>query len=431
MLSQKYSSVVFIIILLFGIIPFTAASDCDTLLSAYYFLKGSLLEDILLYKDCCNAVEITCDDSAHITEIIIEDFKSPEGDIGMALKTLASLNYLTKLKIKNTKTKTGLVIPNEIGEYKNLKSLNLGNNKVDKGKPPGAGIPESIGKLTNLKELRLYGNELIGTIPKEIAKLSNLEILDLEDNELTGTIPYKLHDLTNLKELDLKDNKELKGYIPLIDSVYTCSFGNTNLCYLKSTGCKGYDTEGCTIQEIQATNKENGASDLSIYESEVVTNTKNKFSKYTKLSFIFIYIGILAGICSIGLTCTFIKKQIKNAKFKKALEMSRSLENNGINNGIINNGNININKKYDNRDSDNTNSGNTNSGNTNSGNSNCGNSNCGNVSYNYNIHQYTAPLPSTQYTQPTGPLYGSYAQPGQFMPSSQYVPPTQQQQPLY
>jgi len=69
MLSKKYSCVFYIITLFFGIVPFIDASDCDTLLSAYYFLKGSLLEDILLFKDCCNAVEITCDDSNHITEM--------------------------------------------------------------------------------------------------------------------------------------------------------------------------------------------------------------------------------------------------------------------------------------------------------------------------------------------------------------------------
>jgi len=176
-----------------------------------------------------------------------------------------------------------------------------------------------------------------------------------------------------------------------MDSVYTCSYGKTNLCYLKSAKCTGYNVEGCTIQEIQATNKENGATDLSIYESEVVTNAKNKFSINSLWKYILPLVGL---IITIGTFCSCWEQYEKNVKYKKARDMSRNIENSGINDGTIHSGDI----------------------------SNINNSNCNNINYHYN-YQITNPVPSTQYNQPTAPLSSFNAQPGQYQPSSQYTPP--------
>ncbi len=45
------------------------------------------------------------------------------------------------------------------------------------------------------------------------------------------------------------------------------------MCYLESDNCqKG--SNGCTIQDIQDTSKENGATDISIYENEVTPKNK-------------------------------------------------------------------------------------------------------------------------------------------------------------
>lgn len=272
---RKYSSVIYIVSLFLGFIPFTtaASADCEVVTSAFGFLKGGILEDLLLFDDCCNDVQITCSGS-HVTEIEINGYEISEANIGTAIKTLSDLSSLTKLKISNLVSTTGLVIPNDIEGFKSLKTLVLSGNKPSDSKTKGGSIPDGIGNLKTLEELDLSNNNLVGTIPESIKKLTKLEKLNLEKNKLSGTIPYEFQELEHLKSLKLGSNSELQGYVPLISSLSTCNYSNTNLCYLKSTKCKSSD--GCTIQEIQLTNKSNGAPDLTTYENEVVTNQNNK-----------------------------------------------------------------------------------------------------------------------------------------------------------
>ena len=68
-------------------------------------------------------------------------------------------------------------------------------------------IPIELGKLKNLKYLNLHDNRLEGEIPKSFSKLTKLEELDLSYNLLDFPFYDILNGLPNLKKLNLEGNK--------------------------------------------------------------------------------------------------------------------------------------------------------------------------------------------------------------------------------
>ncbi|KAL7084153.1 hypothetical protein ACP275_14G207600 [Erythranthe tilingii] len=84
----------------------------------------------------------------------------------------------------------------QFGEFKSLKSIDLGFNNLS-----GA-IPISIGKLSSLETLNLAGNKLTGNLPESVGQLFNLKFLHIEDNKLEGFVS-EIHfvNLTKLKHL--------------------------------------------------------------------------------------------------------------------------------------------------------------------------------------------------------------------------------------
>ncbi|XP_042450973.1 LRR receptor-like serine/threonine-protein kinase SIK1 isoform X1 [Zingiber officinale] len=95
----------------------------------------------------------------------------------------------------------------EVGELKNLQSIDLKGNKLT------GQIPDEIGDCVALKYLDLSGNALYGDIPFSLSKLKQLEDLNLKNNKLAGPIPTTLSQIPNLKTLDLAQN-QLTGEIP-------------------------------------------------------------------------------------------------------------------------------------------------------------------------------------------------------------------------
>ena len=72
---------------------------------------------------------------------------------------------------------------------------------------------EVLSLLTRLEVLYLHGNNLVGKIPAELGNLKNLVSIDLSFNKLTGEIPASFANLTRLKLLNLFAN-ELQGVLP-------------------------------------------------------------------------------------------------------------------------------------------------------------------------------------------------------------------------
>ena len=88
-------------------------------------------------------------------------------------------------------------LPDSIGNLKNLRILDLSNNKLET-------LPDSIGNLTNLEELYLSNNYHFSKLPDSIGNLKKLEVLELEKTSLKS-LPESLENLTNLKELSLSE----------------------------------------------------------------------------------------------------------------------------------------------------------------------------------------------------------------------------------
>ncbi len=82
----------------------------------------------------------------------------------------------------------GLVgtIPPELGQLRELRSLDLGGNSLS------GDIPPELGKLEKLESLILWDNSLSGHIPPELGQLEKLEMLALSNNNLSGHIPPEL-----------------------------------------------------------------------------------------------------------------------------------------------------------------------------------------------------------------------------------------------
>jgi len=85
-------------------------------------------------------------------------------------------------------------LPEEVGQFVELKKIDLDGNKIKK-------LPESIGNLRNLETLLLYDNK-ITKLPKSFAKLKNLSYVSFTANNLK-TFPNELLSLRALNTLHL------------------------------------------------------------------------------------------------------------------------------------------------------------------------------------------------------------------------------------
>jgi len=88
-------------------------------------------------------------------------------------------------------------LPDELGELKELKYLDLDNNLLDS-------LPESIGRLKSLEILCVAGNRL-RSLPASIGNLENATYMDFEGNDLE-TVPEDIGRIQKLQTLKLARN---------------------------------------------------------------------------------------------------------------------------------------------------------------------------------------------------------------------------------
>ncbi|XP_006481843.3 receptor-like protein EIX2 [Citrus sinensis] len=92
-------------------------------------------------------------------------------------------------------------LTNQLGQFKSLNRLRLGNNSLS------GPLPSALGELTYLTDLDLSRNRLNGSIPLSLGQNLNLEYLDLSNNLLNGSIPLSLGKFSHLEYLDLSNNR--------------------------------------------------------------------------------------------------------------------------------------------------------------------------------------------------------------------------------
>ncbi len=100
-------------------------------------------------------------------------------------------------------------LPPEIGQFTQLKELNLEGNEITI-------LPPEIGKLTELENFTLQGCKLT-SLPDEIGQMAKLEVLDLNNN-LLANLPAEIGKLIELEELKLNNN-QLTSLLPEIGKI--------------------------------------------------------------------------------------------------------------------------------------------------------------------------------------------------------------------
>ncbi|XP_047952037.1 receptor-like protein EIX2 [Salvia hispanica] len=145
-------------------------------------------------NECCAWHGIECSNTTgHVIALKCDNF----GLQGEFRSSLVELHHLNSLELSGIDF-GGIPIPEFIGSMKQLQHLSLYDSNFS------GVVPQQLGNLTNLRSLALGWNSF-ETVPPELGNLTNLRSLDLSENYLR-IVPPQLWNLTNLRSLDLSFN---------------------------------------------------------------------------------------------------------------------------------------------------------------------------------------------------------------------------------
>ncbi|CAJ1924560.1 unnamed protein product [Sphenostylis stenocarpa] len=166
------------------------ADVCDAL----YAFKQSLSDPNNVLEswdpslvDPCTWFHITCDSDNHVTRLDLYNYNLA-GTLSPELGQLPYLQYLyvsdPSLDFRElNENRISGKIPQELGNLKNLVSMDLSNNQLE------GHIPATFGNLMSLKFLWLNDNKLIGRVPRNVTHL-NLQVFDISNNPLAKPPPH-------------------------------------------------------------------------------------------------------------------------------------------------------------------------------------------------------------------------------------------------
>ncbi|KAE8728624.1 putative LRR receptor-like serine/threonine-protein kinase [Hibiscus syriacus] len=129
------------------------------------------------------------------------------------LSVFSNLIKLVKLLLSNSSIAS--VIPDNVGDFKSLKFLDVSNNLFS------SALPLAIGKLESVRNLSLAENNFSGSIPVTISGLASIQSLDLSRNSLSGTLPTSLTELNELLYLNLSFNQFTKSIPKGFELIYS------------------------------------------------------------------------------------------------------------------------------------------------------------------------------------------------------------------
>lgn len=125
-----------------------------------------------------------------------------EGNISEVFGESMSECFLASLEVLTVRANrlSGL-LAEQLGEFKNLQSLDLGNNSFT------GFIPANLGNLSSLTTLRLDNNKLTGDFPLSFSRLYSLQVLVMENNMLEGIVTENhFSNLTNITIISASGN---------------------------------------------------------------------------------------------------------------------------------------------------------------------------------------------------------------------------------